>query len=204
MVLAADHVRDLHLDVVDDVDEVEDRFAVRAEDHEVAVFDAGDEGPCFAGDARWGDGMRAARTSGRTHMREGERDAMVAASIFVGEARGEAAWSKKKGEGGRKRGEGGTKRGEGGRKRGVGQAKSKGEECVECTLLTTFVREVSEGSARLWLRARATAVVRSGSDQEAIGESNGGRNKVLIESPCFFGFSYQVGCGGLQDASAMA
>ena len=42
MVLAADHVRDLHLDVVDDVDEVEDRFAVGAEDHEVAVFDAGD------------------------------------------------------------------------------------------------------------------------------------------------------------------
>ena len=42
VVFAADHVRDLHLDVIDDVDEVEDRFAVGAEDHEVAVFDAGD------------------------------------------------------------------------------------------------------------------------------------------------------------------
>ena len=42
VVLAADHVGDPHLDVVDDVDEVEDRFAVGAEDHEVAVFDAGD------------------------------------------------------------------------------------------------------------------------------------------------------------------
>ena len=42
VVFAADHVRDPHLDVVDDVDEVEDRFAVGAEDDEVAVFDAGD------------------------------------------------------------------------------------------------------------------------------------------------------------------
>ena len=42
VVFAADHVGDLHLDVVDDVDEVEDRFAVGAEDHEVAVLDAGD------------------------------------------------------------------------------------------------------------------------------------------------------------------
>ena len=42
VILAADHVRDLHLDVVDDVDEVEDRFAVGAENHEVAIFDARD------------------------------------------------------------------------------------------------------------------------------------------------------------------
>ena len=42
MVLAADHVGDLHLDVVDDVDEVEDRFAVGAEDHEVTILDARD------------------------------------------------------------------------------------------------------------------------------------------------------------------
>ena len=42
VVLAADHVGDLHLDVIDDVDEVEDRFAVGTEDHEVAILDAGD------------------------------------------------------------------------------------------------------------------------------------------------------------------
>ena len=42
VVLAADHVGDLHLDIVDDVDEVEDRFAVGAEDHEVAILDARD------------------------------------------------------------------------------------------------------------------------------------------------------------------
>ena len=42
VVLAADHVRDLHLDVVDDVDEVEDWFAIGAENHEVAIFDTGD------------------------------------------------------------------------------------------------------------------------------------------------------------------
>ena len=42
VVLAADHVGDLHLDVIDDVDEVEDWLAVGAEDHEVAVLDARD------------------------------------------------------------------------------------------------------------------------------------------------------------------
>ena len=42
VVLAADHVGDLHLDVVDHVDEVEDRLAVGTEDHEVAVLDAFD------------------------------------------------------------------------------------------------------------------------------------------------------------------
>ena len=42
VVLAADHVGDLHLDVVDDVDEVEDWLAVGAEDHEVAILDARD------------------------------------------------------------------------------------------------------------------------------------------------------------------
>ena len=40
VVLAADHVRDLHLDVVDHVDEMEDRLAVGAEDHEVAILGA--------------------------------------------------------------------------------------------------------------------------------------------------------------------
>jgi len=40
VVLAADHVGDLHLDVIDHVHEVKDRLTVGAEDHEVTVLGA--------------------------------------------------------------------------------------------------------------------------------------------------------------------
>jgi hypothetical protein len=47
MVVAAQHVRDVHLDVVDRIGEEEHGRAVRADDHEIDTFDQStDTSPC--------------------------------------------------------------------------------------------------------------------------------------------------------------